>query len=74
MCVEQEQKRRRRWQRVMANVALAAGLLLWTFARQAGHGRPWLDAVIGLLMGVSIGANLMLVIKARRCRAAASGL
>ncbi len=74
MCVEQEQTSRRRWQRVMANVALAAGLLLWGFARRAGHPLPWLDAGIGMLMGISIGANLMLVVKARRCRAAASGL
>lgn len=74
MCVEQEQKARRRWQRAGANLALVAGLLLWTFARQAGHGRPWLDAAIGLLMGVSIGMNLMLVVKARRCRTAANGL
>ncbi|HVZ82901.1 MAG TPA: hypothetical protein VG893_04445 [Terracidiphilus sp.] len=71
MCVEKDEIRKRlRWQRVLANLALVAGLLLWNFARQTGHPRPWLDAGIGLLMGISMGANLMLAVKARRCRAA----
>ncbi|HUN86988.1 MAG TPA: hypothetical protein VMU48_21595 [Terracidiphilus sp.] len=74
MCVEQEQGGRRRWQRAGANLSLVAGLLMWSFAREAGHARPWLDAVTGLLMGMSIGMNLMLVIKVRRCRAAAPDL
>lgn len=64
-----------RWLRFVANLALAAGLLLWIFARQVGgHAHAWLDAVIGLLIGLSIGMNLMLVWKSRTCRRTAPGL
>jgi len=73
MCVALDRKGR--WLRAVANLALVAGLLLWTFVRQeVGHARAWMDAVIGLLMGLSIGMNLMLVWKARSCRRAAPGL
>ena len=70
MCVELGADRRGRWLRAGANMALVAGLLLWNFARQAGHPQPWLDASVGLLMGISIGINLLLARRLRRCRTA----
>jgi hypothetical protein len=73
MCMVAE--KRSRWQRALANGALAAGLGLWSFARPAiGSGRPWFDAVVGVLMGVSIGMNLMLVWKMRRRSADTRGI
>ena len=69
MCIANEQlDRRSRWLRAGANLALAAGLALWNFARPAGgSSRAWLDGVVGLLMGFSIATNLLLVAKGRRC-------
>lgn len=65
MCVTLD--KRGKWLRVAANVALAAGLSLGSFVRpMIGSGRSEFDAVVGLLMGVSIGMNLMLVWKMRR--------
>ena len=68
MCVANEQSARRsRWLRGAANLALAAGLLLWSFARPAvGLPRDWFDALVGLLMGFSIATNLLLVARSRR--------
>ncbi len=57
-----------RWQRAWANGALAAGLLLWSQVHPAGQlAKDGLDGVVGLLLGISIGANLMAVWKWRRC-------
>ncbi|MDE3161666.1 MAG: hypothetical protein KGL64_00270 [Acidobacteriota bacterium] len=57
-----------RWQRVLANGALAVGLLLRLLEHPAGQAaRDGLDGVVGLLLGISIGANLMVVWKRRRC-------
>jgi hypothetical protein len=54
--------------RVLANGALALGLLLWLLVHPAGQAaRDGLDGVVGLLLGISIGANLMVVRKRRRC-------
>jgi len=76
MCIANEQQdRRSRWLRAGANLALVAGLLLWTFARPAGGpSRAWLDGVVGLFMGFSIATNLLLVVKARRCNRTASSI
>ncbi len=70
MCLADEQlKQRGRWLRVLAGVSLVAGLLLWNFARSAGKpSAPWIDATVGLLMGISLSMNLMLLVRARRCR------
>lgn len=70
MCVTNDQlQKRSRWQRAVANFALVAGLLLWNFGRTAGKPfAPWFDATVGLLMGMSIGMNLLLAVRSRRCR------
>jgi len=58
---------------VLGNFSLVAALLLWNFARPSGAmahalaAHIWIDALCGLLFGVSIGSNLMAV-RARRCR------
>ncbi|HEX3892338.1 MAG TPA: hypothetical protein VHW46_07175 [Terracidiphilus sp.] len=55
--------------RVVANLALVAGLLLWVFARPSA--RPlslWVDGTVGLLMGMSLAMNVALLVRARRCR------
>jgi len=72
MCIANERPdRRSRWPRVLANLAMVAGLLLWNFGRSVAHAtEPWFDATVGLLMGVSIGMNLLLVVRARRCNRA----
>jgi len=69
MCIATERlDRRSRWLRASANLALAAGLLLWSFARPAiGLSRDWFDGLVGLLMGFSIAANLLLAARSRRC-------
>lgn len=59
--------KRSKWLRAAANGALAVGLGLWSFARPVvGSGQPWFDAVVGALIGVSMGMNLMLVWKMRQ--------
>jgi hypothetical protein len=72
MCIPNEELDPRcRRVRVAANLALAIGLLLWSIARPAtGLTRDWFDGVVGLLMGFSIAANLMLVAKSRRSKRA----
>ncbi len=76
MCIAHAtSSRRSRWLRATANLALVAGLLLWNFSPKttlASH--DWIDALMGLLMGLSIGMNLMLLFLARRCRKAANAL
>lgn len=68
MCIANDQLGRGgRGLRVAANLVLVAGLLLWNFVRPAGKPiGPWFDATVGLLMGVSIGMNLLLVARGRR--------
>lgn len=74
MCIANESLgRHHRALRVLANLALVAGLLLWNFAPKtvlAAH--PWLDGIVGLCMGISIGMNLMLVLRLRRNRLASN--
>ena len=71
MCMEWNG--RNKWLRAVANSALAVGLVLWSFARHSvGSGRAWFDALVGMLIGVSIGMNLMLVWKMRGRRSADS--
>jgi hypothetical protein len=54
---------------ILGNFSLVAALLLWNFARPSGVApRVWIDGVSGLLFGISIGANLGAVLRARRCR------
>jgi hypothetical protein len=53
---------------LIANLSLAAGLILWAFVRpslDAPHA--WLDAVCGLLMGFCIATNLLLMRNTRSC-------
>jgi len=53
---------------VIANLALAVGLILWAFVRPAlAASHAWLDAVCGLLMGFYVTVNLMLMRGAGRC-------
>lgn len=68
MCIENDRlDRRSRWLRALASLALVIGLLLWNFARPAGRPTAaWFDGLVGLLMGFSIAANLILVAKWRR--------
>jgi hypothetical protein len=59
--------------RVIGNVCLVAGLLLWNFdqwhwLQVSGQiERNWLHGVCGLLLGVSIGINLFGLRCGRRC-------
>ena len=80
MCIPNRQldpKTRR--MRVIGNVCLVAGLLLWNcdqwhWLQVSGQiERNWFQALVGLLMGVSIGVNLFGLRFARRCRAAEYG-
>ncbi len=49
-----------------ANGFLAAGLAIWNLAsRASGHHQPWLHAVSGFLLGLSIALNLGAVVKRR---------
>jgi len=60
--------RRARFIYVIANVSLVAGLLLLNFGRSVtSAAHPWIDGFGGLFMGLSIGANLFVVLCARRC-------
>lgn len=52
----------------VANLCLAAGLLLWNFVHPSGNiAREWLHGVCGALLGISIGINLFGLRLARRC-------
>jgi hypothetical protein len=53
----------------IGNLCLAAGLLLWNFARPSSKiEQDWLHGVCGMLLGISIGINLFGLRFARRCR------
>ncbi len=53
----------------IGNFALAAGLALPYVLHPASvTHKDWMDGVKGLLLGVSIGLNLMLLWSRRRCR------
>jgi len=54
---------------IVGNFSLAAGLILWNFTRHGSGSQPWFHALYGLLIGISIGANLSAIRCARRCRA-----
>ena len=68
MCIPMSQRdRRARTKMMIGNFALVAGMLLSMFISSLHtHNRAWLDAIMGLLFGVSICANLMAV-RSRRC-------
>lgn len=52
-----------------ASLCLCAGIALGVFVHPAGQvAKDWTDGVRGLLMGLSIGMNLMVVWKARQGR------
>jgi hypothetical protein len=42
----------------IGNFSLAGGLLLWVFRAYVPFNQEWLEAVCGLLCGVSIAINL----------------
>lgn len=71
MCLLRRQldpKARRRV--VLANLSLAAGLLLRVLVHPAGQmERNWLDAICGFMIGLSIAVNLF-GLWACRCRRA----
>lgn len=53
----------------IANLSLAAGLILRTFVRPSlAAPHAWVDAVSGFLIGVSIVGNLFALVRSRRCR------
>ena len=70
MCVDRgklDAKQRRML--ALGNGCLAIGLSLQLFLHPAGAmEKNWLHAVVGLLLGVSIGVNLFGLRMARRCR------
>jgi hypothetical protein len=54
---------------MIGNFMLVAGLIFWIFVRPAHAARhDWLDALCGLLLGVSTGVNLLAVRRVRPCR------
>lgn len=63
---------------VIGNFSLAAAVLSLNFTRHYAAAHPpaaaWLDGLSGLLFGISIGANLFAVRRARRCQASQSGI
>ena len=70
MCVPlKEQDKKIRYLMVVANLCLAAGLLAMNFVRAGGKPYPkWPDAVCGMLIGASIGINLLCLRLRRRSR------
>ncbi len=53
----------------IGNIFLAIAFCVWNFTRSAAGARhAWLDALCGLLFGISIGINLFALRIARRCR------
>ena len=59
-------RKNRLWLAV-ANLCLCAGIALGAVTHPAGQAaKNWTDGVQGLLMGLSIGVNLMVVMRARR--------
>lgn len=72
MCTTQRNPKTRRLM-IFGNLSLVAALLLWNFVRLNGHShQSWLDALCGLLFGLSIGANFSALRCARRSRRQAS--
>jgi hypothetical protein len=76
MCIASQQldSKRRRWM-VLGNISLVFALIVWAFFARSGHGNHlwltnWINAFCGLLFGFSIGINLLVLRKARRCRQA----
>ncbi len=57
-----------RWMFVAANLSLVAALLSWYFLRHGAGAHIWIDGVIGVLFGLSIGMNLTAVWRIRRAR------
>jgi uncharacterized membrane protein len=54
----------------IGNFSLAAGLLMLNSSHPSSQiARNWLHGVGGMLLGISIGVNLMRLIANRRCRA-----
>jgi hypothetical protein len=56
----------------IGNFSLAVGLLLWVFRAHYPVNQDRLQAVVDLLVGLSIGINLLVFGFARRCRASES--
>jgi hypothetical protein len=80
MCIPNRQLNpKARRNRAIANASLVAGLLLWNSVRwnwihpSSQIELNYLDAMCGLLMGISIGINLFVLRSARRCGADTSG-
>lgn len=64
---------RLRRQMALANAALVLGLMLWLFVHPLGAAqRDVRDAIVGLLLGLSVTANLFAAIKARRPKTGAA--
>jgi hypothetical protein len=63
MCLlDRHQSAKLRRRPAIANLALAIGLILWSFAHPVSVvGRDAIHFVVGLLLGLSITINLMLV-------------
>jgi len=75
MCVPYRQRDpHTRFLMIFGTLALVAALLLWAFVRSSStlaHSlapHSWIDALSGLLFGLSIGANLTAIMRTRRCR------
>ena len=51
----------------IGNSLLAVALLLWAFRASIPLQQDWRDAVCGLFMGLSIGINLLTVLRHGRC-------
>jgi hypothetical protein len=70
MCVPLRQRDPKvRYLMVIANLCLAAGIMTLNFTHVSGKPHhEWLDAVCGLLMGVSVGINLLCLRMSRRRR------
>jgi hypothetical protein len=48
-----------RWMMVIANFSLFAGLAVRNLSQHWMPHRDWVDGIFGLMLGVSIGLNLM---------------
>jgi hypothetical protein len=60
---------RRRWLMVLGNLSLVAAMVVGPHAHPVeAAARAWTDGLIGLLYGVSIGANLTAIVLCRRCQ------
>ncbi len=68
MCIPCRQRDpRTRRQMFLANISLVVALVMWTFIRPStGPGHAWLDGLCGLLFGISIGINLLVLRRGRR--------